>query len=224
MNTLNKLQSQQTKLEFALKNAIKSGNKAKAAWAIVQLEQLSEEIKTLENTQVLQPIAVGEIFCVMNADKNLIFGWYEIEKATEKAIKIGGVWMPRRGVKQEIIDDNQILRLRHWFEETMKKEDLAELDKDDLALKALRIDKTKKEKIEVPMLRKVSEDSSYIKVFFIPVPKSPSLVRVRYLKGVGEVFLRNYDWLTGKDEATVLYNQLLKEKHYSLSRTRFADF
>lgn len=206
------MKTKKERLEQRLKNAIASKNKSKAAWAIVEMERLD----------VTTPLEQGEVFCLMNADCNLVFGYYEIEEATEKAIKINNVWLPRKGIVTTIFEETEVIRLRHWLEETLTQQDFKNLDQDNLVINSLQIDKTKQEKIEVPLLKKEKEDSIVMKVFFVKV--SESLVRIRKCVIKDYVILENMNWLTGSKEAKGLYNRLHNQLDYQLSKTKFADY
>lgn len=210
------MNTKQQRLEFVLKNAIKSGNKARAAWAIVELERLS-------NCDESNEIVSNEsnVYCVVNADRNLAFGYFQIQQKTDKAIKINDLWIPNKGIAYEEFEGEIVIRLKHWFEEKMTKEDFRKLDRWTTVINELQIDK-REGKIEVPMLITKLHDGSYLKYFFIKV--SPSIVRVRKCKGLDYVVFSNTNWLSGKKEATMLYNYLIKNEHYQSSRTRFADF
>lgn len=201
------------KLEYTLSNAIKSGNHARAAWAIVELERLG-----YYETEAIND---NEVYCVVNADRNLAFGYFQIQQKTDKAIKINDLWIPNKGIAYEEFEGETVIRLKHWFEEKMTKEDFRKLDRWTTVINELQIDK-KEGKIEVPMLVTELPDGCYLKYFFIKV--SPSIVRVRKCKGLDYAIFNNTNWLSGAKEATMLYNYLLKGEHYQLSRTRFADF
>lgn len=236
--------SKQQKLEFTLKNAIATGNKSKAAWAIVQIARLQdleiEQQTTIEpiELEIEQPvtevnqeqeseeilkleISTGNFSAILNAEKTHCFGYFEIESVTEKAIKFGGRWFPKCGIVSDVIGNEEVLRFRHWYEAKLTKLDYDILDKTASYKNSLQIDKTKG-KIEVSALNKFDEtEDSNTKVFFIKV--NESTMRIRKTKFIGYFIPENRDWLTGVNEARIFYKNLVANG-YVKSQTKFADF
>lgn len=209
------MKTKQQKLEQQLRNAIKAGNRSKAAWAIVELERIenfteNKEMKIEKNQKIL----------VLNADKNLIFGTHTVEALTQKAFKIAGQWLPLRSVVGGEFNGQQAIRFRHWFEQITPPEVFVALDVNN-AKETLQIDKTKQENIETPVLIQKLNDGRERKVFFIKV--SETLTRVRKYEGIDYVALKNYDYLIGRNLAIKQYNEFLA-KGFKKSMTRFADF
>jgi hypothetical protein len=209
------MKTKKQRLEQQLKNAVKSGNKAKAAWVIVELERIENFTENKE-----MKIEKNQELVVLNADKNLEFGKHTVEALTQKAFKIAGQWIPLRAIIGGEFNGQQAIRFRHWFEQITPPEVFVALDINN-AKETLQIDKTKQAKIETPVLIQKLNDGRERKVFFIKV--SETLTRVRKYEGIDYVALKNYDYLIGRNLAIKQYNDFLA-KGFTKSMTRFADY